>query len=243
MRLERKVRDLEEELENLSDVLRRQIAAVKKDAEERENSFGASLEQHLDLVTTACAEMIEEKMALLSQDTLRPDIDSKIATLEARMTEATKESIRAMKEELEGSVREKSTELEKKIALPSRTVSLLLNDIHLYIPSDSPPVPSWVLESGIHRPSRKRMQGPYKWNGLQQPRLEITYAFVPADTPSTCEIGTDLLRKETVTSPTFTRVIPAGQKIIVSKAEIWHCTMGLPNMFDCTSHLTRACNI
>ncbi len=80
-RLERKVRELDDEVHVLSDVLLRQIESVKKDAVERENSFGASLEQHLDLVTSACAEMIEEKIPE------REEFDQKIRKLKEEISQ------------------------------------------------------------------------------------------------------------------------------------------------------------
>jgi hypothetical protein len=100
-------------------------------------------------------------------------------------------------------------------------------------------------------PGALRRSYPAQWSNLQQPRLELTYAFIPVDTvvdmrfpPFTIpQIITDNQMKETITSPTLTRTIPAGQKLYVVHAAVWHNSAGIPNMADCTAQMKKLLEI
>ncbi len=234
--LRRKISDLEDQLEILSETTKRQFASLDVEdlVEARisscESKLTQTIHESMQAVKKEMEASIRERIASLPTGDL---LEARIGSCESKLTQTIHESVQAVKKEFEGSVRERIAELEKKIPRPSRTVTVSLNDMQFYFMTNAP------------GPRRR----PYatQWSNLQQPRLELTYAFIPVDTvidmqqpPFTIpRIITDNQLKETITSPTLTRTIPAGQKLYIVHAAVWHSTAGIPNMADCTAQMKK----
>lgn len=181
----------------------------------------SDLEDQLEILS----ETTKRRFASLAAEDL---LETRIVSCESKLTQTISESIQAVKKEIEVSVIQRIAEIEKKIPRPSKTVSVPLEEMQFYF--------GWP---GSEDNNSRHHMGPYYWSKLNNPWVEITYAIVPFETPVTTPIPPEMLHKERITTPRLVRTLAPGQKILVSKADMWHHTPGIPNMTDCTAQMKK----
>ena len=207
--LRRHVQQLEDELEEMRTDFRALLASQKEEIQELTRAFMAATQ-------LASRERMEQKERL---DALGRTIDGvflRCASLEQRVDSHL------------GILEKTIASVEEKIPRPTRNLSIPLDDIPLYwrSPTDGP------------RGRPGRFVGPTNLKNLTSPRLVLEWALLPVGMPSS-PIPEALQIKETITAKRLDRIIPAGQRAILQKAEIWHSTSGIVGNLDCTGSLQK----
>lgn len=218
------------------------IAVIVWSDEQKENASAtlrsrlATLEDELDELRAEqkrfCSEQKEQKERLEAFEEYAVEADQtmrrEFEKLEKKMKDEMNARMDFVGSTMEEAIEKRAVSIESKIPRSTRNLSISLDTIQLRYRS---------LVGGVRgRPGH--MVGPIGMNSLTNPRLVLEWAILPDGMPSS-PVPESFQMKETITTNRIDRIIPAGQRAILLKAEVWHSTPNIVENLDCTGFLQQ----